>query len=80
MDVKTAILNGYLKENVYAEQPPGFENSKFPNHVYKIDKSLYGLKQALRAWYEGLSIFLMENDFKRDIVDRTLFLKTNGED
>ncbi|GKC87874.1 retrovirus-related pol polyprotein from transposon TNT 1-94 [Tanacetum coccineum] len=51
MDVKSAFLNGKLKEEVYVKQPLGFECSEFPNHVCKLDKALYGLKQALRAWY-----------------------------
>jgi len=52
MDVKSAFLNGYLKEEAYVEQPKGFEDPKCPNHVYKLDKTLYGLKQAPRAWYD----------------------------
>ena len=64
MDVKCAFLNGYLQEEVYVAQPPGFENADFPNYVYKLDKALYGLKQAPRAWYERLSKFLLGNDFK----------------
>ena len=75
MDVKCAFLNGYLQE-VYVAQPPGFEIEKFPNHVYKLDKALYGLKQAPRAWYERLSKYLLENGFKRGLVDKTLFIKT----
>ena len=55
MDVKSAFLNGYLKEEVYVKQPPGFENNEFPNHVFKLDKALYGLKQARKAWYKRLS-------------------------
>jgi len=44
MDVKSAFLNGYIEEEVYVKQPPGFENPKYPNHVYKLHKALYGLK------------------------------------
>ncbi|GJZ43049.1 DNA-directed DNA polymerase [Tanacetum coccineum] len=50
MDVKSAYLNGKLKEEVYVKQPPGFESSKFPDYVCKLDKALYGLKQAPKAW------------------------------
>ncbi|GJR47804.1 retrovirus-related pol polyprotein from transposon TNT 1-94 [Tanacetum coccineum] len=57
MDVKSAFLNGKLKEEVYIKQTLGFESTEFPNHVCKLDKALYGLKQAPRAWYETLSTF-----------------------
>jgi len=63
MDVKSAFLNGFIKENVYVEQPPGFEDYKLSNHIYKLNKALYGLKQAPRSWYERLSTFLLENNF-----------------
>ncbi|GKC36796.1 retrovirus-related pol polyprotein from transposon TNT 1-94 [Tanacetum coccineum] len=63
MDVKSAFLNGKLKEEVYVKQHPGFESNEFPNHVCKLDKSLYGLKQAPRAWYETLLTFLTERIF-----------------
>jgi hypothetical protein len=49
MDVKSASLNGPISEEVYVEQPPGFEDPQFPNHVYKLHKALYALKQAPRA-------------------------------
>jgi len=79
IDVKSAFLNGYLKEEVFVSQPPSFENHELSNYVFKLDKALYSLKQALRAWYERLSKFLIDNDFQRSKVDNTLFLKTKGE-
>jgi hypothetical protein len=51
MDVKSVFLNGPIKEEVYVEQPLDFEDEEYPNHVYKLHKAIYGLKQALRAWY-----------------------------
>jgi hypothetical protein len=80
MDVKSAFLNRPIKEEVYVEQPPSFEDSEFPNHVYKLSKALYGLKQAPRAWYECLRDFLITNGFKVGKVDLTLFTKTVAND
>jgi hypothetical protein len=80
MDVKGALLNGPIKEEVYVEQPPGFEDDRYPDHVYKLSKALYELKQAPRAWYECLRDFLISNAFKVRKVDPTLFTKTyNGD-
>jgi hypothetical protein len=76
MDVKSAFLNGPIKEEVYVEQPPGYEDDMYPNHVYKLYKALYGLKQAPRAWYECLRDFLIANAFKVGKADPTLFTKT----
>jgi hypothetical protein len=76
MDVKSAFLNGPIKKEVYVEQPPDFEDSEYPNHVYKLSKALYGLKQAPRAWYECLRDFLITSGFKVGKVDPTLFTKT----
>jgi hypothetical protein len=76
IDVKSAFLNGPIKEEVYVKQSPGFEDSEYPSHVYKISKELYGLKQALRAWYECLRDFLIANGFKVRKADPTLFTKT----
>ncbi|GJZ68075.1 retrovirus-related pol polyprotein from transposon TNT 1-94 [Tanacetum coccineum] len=80
MDVKSAFLNGKLKEEVYVKQPPSFENNEFPNHVCKLDKALYGLKQAPRAWYQTLSTFLIEHKFMRGKIDNTLFVYKNQTD
>nr|GFC39892.1 integrase, catalytic region, zinc finger, CCHC-type, peptidase aspartic, catalytic [Tanacetum cinerariifolium] len=63
MDVKTAFLNGNLREEVYVSQLDGFVDQDNPNHVYKLKKALYGLKQAPRAWYDMLSSFLISQDF-----------------
>ena len=76
MDVKSAFLNGPIKEEVYVEQPPGFEDERYPDHVCKLSKALYGLKQAPRAWYECLRDFLIVNAFKVGKADPTLFTKT----
>nr|GFA11902.1 retrovirus-related Pol polyprotein from transposon TNT 1-94 [Tanacetum cinerariifolium] len=65
MDVKTAFLNGNLREEVYVSQPDGFVDPDNPNHVYKLKKSIYGLKQALRAWYDMLSLFMLSQDFSK---------------
>jgi hypothetical protein len=75
MDVKSAFLNRPIFELVYVEQPPGFEDSKFSNHVYKLHKALYGLKQAPRAWYECLNDFLLRKSFEIGKVDPTLFTR-----
>ncbi|WVZ57844.1 hypothetical protein U9M48_008182 [Paspalum notatum var. saurae] len=61
MDVKSAFLNGFIEEEVYVRQPPGFESARFPDRVYKLRKALYGLKQAPRAWYARLKSFLLKS-------------------
>ena len=78
MDVKIAFLNGQLKETVYVSQPDGFVDPEFPNHVYKLNKALYGLNQAPRAWYDKLSSFLIANNFTKGSVDPTLFIQYHG--
>ncbi|KAD2393974.1 hypothetical protein E3N88_40951 [Mikania micrantha] len=79
MDVKSAFLYGKIDEEVYVCQPPGFEDPKFPDHVCKLDKGLYGLRQAPRKWYETLSSFLLANNFKRGTIDKTLFFKKSDQ-
>jgi len=69
-----------LSKKKYVDQPPGFENSEKPNHVFKLKKALYGLKQAPRAWYERLCKFLLENGFSRGKVDTTLFIERKLND
>ncbi|GJY87866.1 putative ribonuclease H-like domain-containing protein [Tanacetum coccineum] len=77
MDVKSVFLYGTIDEEVYVCQPPGFEDPPFPNKVYKVEKALYGLHQAPRAWYETLSTYLLKNGFKRGNIDKTLFIKND---
>ncbi|KAI3820245.1 hypothetical protein L1987_07789 [Smallanthus sonchifolius] len=80
LDVKSAFLYGKVHEEVYVTQPPGFEDPQFPNKVYKLDKALYGLHQAPRAWYETLSKHLLSNGFDRGQIDLTLFIsKAEGD-
>src|SRR6187397_2155191 len=73
MDVQIAFLNGELAEEVYVEQPPGFEVSTKNRMVYMLQKALYGLKHAPRAWYDTLAKYLLENGFMKGDVDKTLF-------
>ncbi|GKE32646.1 putative ribonuclease H-like domain-containing protein [Tanacetum coccineum] len=75
MDVKSAFLYGKIEEEVYVCQPLGFEDPEFPDRVYKVEKALYGLHQAPRAWYETLSTYLLDNGFQRGQIDKTLFIK-----
>nr|GEW21301.1 retrovirus-related Pol polyprotein from transposon TNT 1-94 [Tanacetum cinerariifolium] len=74
MDVKTAFLNGELKEKVYVSQPEGFVDPDHSTHVYRLKKALYGLKQAPRAWYDTLSRFLLDNKVSKD---DTIFASTD---
>ncbi|GKB41961.1 putative ribonuclease H-like domain-containing protein, partial [Tanacetum coccineum] len=80
MDVKSAFLYGTIKEEVYVCQPPSFEDPQFPDKVYKVEKALYGLHQAPRAWYETLSTYLLENGYRRGTIDKTLFIKKDKGD
>jgi hypothetical protein len=80
MDVKSAFLNGPIKQEVYVEQPHWFEDDRYPDHVYRLSKALYGLKQAPRAWYDFLRDFLISNAFMVWKANPTLFTKTcNGD-
>ena len=80
MDVKSAFLNGFLKEEVYVAQPKGFIDPYFPDHVLYLNKALCGLKQAHRAWYGRLIEYLVSNGFTRGQADQTLFIKNVDEE
>ncbi|GJT71678.1 retrovirus-related pol polyprotein from transposon TNT 1-94 [Tanacetum coccineum] len=75
MDIKSAFLNGFINEEVYVAQPPGFIDFEKLDHVYKLKKALYGLKQAPKAWYDRLKAFLIKHEYKMGMVDNTLFTK-----
>ncbi|GJR89651.1 retrovirus-related pol polyprotein from transposon TNT 1-94 [Tanacetum coccineum] len=80
MDVKTALLNNILREEVYVSQPDGFRDKDNLNHVYKLKKALYWLKQAPRAWYDLLSKFLLSQEFSKGTVDPTLMESSDPVD
>nr|GEV38395.1 hypothetical protein [Tanacetum cinerariifolium] len=80
MDVESAFLYGKIKEEVYVFQLPGFEDPDFPDKVYKVEKTLYGLHQVPRAWYKTLSTYLLDNGFHRGKIDKTLFIRRHKVD
>nr|GFB61700.1 putative ribonuclease H-like domain-containing protein [Tanacetum cinerariifolium] len=80
MDVKSVFLYGTIDEEVYVMQPPGFQDPAFPVKVYKVEKAMYGLHQAPRAWYGTLSKYLLKNGFQRGTIDQTLFIRRQRED
>eukprot|EP00253_Pinus_taeda_P024371 PITA_24371 len=77
MDFKSAFLNGVLKEEVYVEQPPGYEVDGQEHKVCKLKKALYGMKQAPRAWYSRIDAYLIENGFDKCDGEPTLCIKEN---
>ncbi|GJX03548.1 ribonuclease H-like domain-containing protein [Tanacetum coccineum] len=78
LDVKNAFLNGDLSETVYMHQPPGFVDSRFPNHVCLLQRSLYGLKQAPRAWFQRFARYAIRDGFSHSRCDSSLFMYTQG--
>ena len=78
MDVKTTFLNGVVNEEVYIEQPLGFETHERHTYVCKLKKALYGLKQALRTWYGRIDSFLMSLGFTKSKADYNLYFKVEG--
>jgi hypothetical protein len=80
MDMKSVLLNGVIQEEVFVRQSLSFENLKYPNRVYKLLNILYGLKQALRAWYARLKTFLLEHGYVIGSVDKTIFTLKYGND
>jgi hypothetical protein len=79
MNVTNAFINGVIQE-VSIRQPPGFENPKYPNRVYKLSKALYGLKQVSQAWYARVKTFLLEHGYVMGSIDKTIFTLKHGND
>ena len=75
MDVKAAFLKGILKEDVYVAQPKGFIDPHFADHVLYLKKAFYGLKQALKAWYDRLTQYLVSHGFTEEMPIRLSSLK-----
>ncbi|KAI5339023.1 hypothetical protein L3X38_018295 [Prunus dulcis] len=78
LDVRNAFLNGYLQEEVYMKQPPGFHDPSHPQYVCRLHKALYGLKQAPRAWFQRLSAFLLAQHFVHSHSDASLFIRRSS--
>jgi hypothetical protein len=79
MDVKSAFLNGELQEEVYVQQPPGFQNFKQPRKVLKLSKALYGLKQAPRAWNAKLDQELVKLGFCKSSEEHAVYKRGSGD-
>ncbi|GJV43456.1 uncharacterized mitochondrial protein-like protein [Tanacetum coccineum] len=83
-DLQNCLFACFLSQEepkkVYVCQPLGFEDPDFPDRVYKVEKALYRLHQAPRAWYETLSTYLLNNEFQRGKIDKTLFIKRHKGD
>nr|GEU46328.1 putative ribonuclease H-like domain-containing protein [Tanacetum cinerariifolium] len=75
MDVKSAFLYRTIDEEVYVMHPPSFQDLEFRHRVYKVEKAMYGLHQAPRAWYGTLSKYLLDNGIQRGTIDQTLFIR-----
>jgi hypothetical protein len=77
MDVKSAFLNGYLEEEIYVRQPPGYEIDKHGDKVYKLRKDLYGLQQASKVWYRRIDEYMISFGFSKSPSEPTLYTKVN---
>ena len=75
LDIKTTFLHGELEEEIYMDQPEGFIVPGKEDHVCKLKRSLYGLKQSPRQWYKMFDSFMMSHDFKRSEFDSCVYIK-----
>ena len=78
LDINNAFLQGTLNEEVFMAQPPGFVDPSFSNHICRLNKAIYGLRQASRAWYDELKTYLLSLGFKPTISDSSLFILTTS--
>ncbi|GJZ01612.1 retrotransposon protein, putative, ty1-copia subclass [Tanacetum coccineum] len=78
IDVKTAFLNGHLSEDVYMVQPEGFVDPKHPNKVCKLQRSIYGLKQASRSWNKIFDVKIKKIGFTQNPDESCVYLKACG--
>ncbi|CAL9029558.1 unnamed protein product [Prunus brigantina] len=76
LDVKSAFLHGEINEEVFVDQPPGYEQKGHETKVYRLKKALYGLKQAPRAWYSRIESYFIKEGFNKCPYEHTLFIKT----
>jgi Reverse transcriptase (RNA-dependent DNA polymerase) len=79
LDVKNAFLHGDLKEEVFMEIPPGFANEQLRDKVCRLKRSLYGLKQSPRAWFERFSMTMKRLGYRQSDVDHTMFIQRKDE-
>lgn len=79
MDVKMSFLNGELEEDIYLDQPKDFVEEGKPHLVCKLNKSLYGLKESLRAWYQWIDTFFINKRFVKSKVDYLIYVMQSKE-
>ena len=75
LDVKTAFLHGDLEEEIFMRQPRGYEEQGKEEHVCKLRRSLYGLKQSPRQWYKRFDEFVLKIGFKRSLYDSCVYIR-----
>jgi hypothetical protein len=80
LDVKSAFLNGVLQEEIYVEQPDGFVIQGEEDKVYLLQKALYRLKQAPRAWYSRIDDHLLNLGFVKSLSEATLYIRLKDDD
>ncbi|GKV43245.1 hypothetical protein SLEP1_g50561 [Rubroshorea leprosula] len=78
LDINNAFLHGHLEEQLFMQQPAGFVDPRFPQHVCKLRKSIYGLKRAPRAWFNELKSFIISQGFSQSKSDSSLFILHKG--